>query len=663
MLALSDDHGTSGRVDPECAVAVVESARDAIISVGSDGRVTSWNPAADRMFGYSAVDILGRPLATLIPERFRVAHRAGFQRFFAAGHGRIIDEVSKIRGMRRDGNEFPAELSLAAWRRGETLFCTAIVREATVEPVAADERASMEDAIRVSEARYRVLFDGSPLPIVVFDPATLAIMAVNDAVVRLYGYSLDELMQMKVSDLNVPEVAAAPTHEIGESRQSNPSGSAWRGTRKHRTKNGRLLDVEIAAHVVVLDGRSAVLTIERDITERRAMEEQLRHAQKMEAVGRLAGGIAHDFNNILAVIASYAGLLEVDLGADHSSSADVREIRSAAQRAAQLTQHLLSFSRRQPAHPRLLKLNATIAAMRNMLARVSGEDVRLSISLDPNLASIEADPAHIEQVLLNLVVNARDAMRTGGELTIETRNTTADETHSPELGVPRGEYVLLSVHDTGLGMDEATRARVFEPFFTTKPVGKGTGLGLATVFGIVQQAGGAVSFDSEVGRGTTFRILLPVAVEPTQRSQPPAPYHGERGSELIMIVDDDEKVRAVAGRVLTAKGYRVIAAEDPADALRLLADGGAKVQLLLTDLIMPSMSGSELAERARSNRPSLRVLFMSGYRGHPSGAVVALGPAEHFIRKPFDMVTLAAAVREAIDGVAPPERPGDSGEW
>ncbi|MFI5302672.1 MAG: ATP-binding protein, partial [Polyangiales bacterium] len=391
-----------------------------------------------------------------------------------------------------------------------------------------------------------------------------------------------------------------------------------------------------------------VTGISIDVTAQRDTEEQLRAAQKMEAVGRLAGGVAHDFNNLLSVILSYTELALLDLRQEDPLRADLDEISQAAKRAAGLTRQLLAFSRRQLLQPEPLDLNELVSSLANMLRRLIGEDVELRVSAGTSVFETKADRGQIEQVLLNLVVNARDAMPDGGRVTLSTSNVWLDEHRASATDVPPGAYVELTVQDTGFGMDATTRERIFEPFFTTKGVGKGTGLGLSMVYGIVRQSGGGIFVESEPASGATFRIYLP-----RHEADEPAPsvtgYASRtvRGNESILVVEDEAALRNVVRRTLTSVGYRVIVAANAAEALDVCSQRPDQVQLVLTDVVMPGMSGRELAERLVTLCPTIKVLFMSGYTDEAIARHGVLGPG--FLRKPFDRRTLTDCVRRTLD--------------
>jgi signal transduction histidine kinase len=408
------------------------------------------------------------------------------------------------------------------------------------------------------------------------------------------------------------------------------------------------------AHVAPLTSDGEIIGcigVAVDVTERKALEMQMRHAQKMEAVGRLAGGIAHDFNNLLTVITGYSDLTLMRLDSNDPLRNNLDQVNKACERAGGLTRHLLAFSRKQVLKPKVLNLNNTVFEMNKMLPRLIGEDIELVSELCPDLWQVKADPGQIEQVIANLAVNARDAMPFGGELAIRTANVVMDEEIARRYeSVQSGPYVVLTVSDTGHGMNPETMRRVFEPFFTTKEVGKGTGLGLSTVYGIVKQSDGYVSVDSEVGRGTTFKIYLPqVAEEVGEIEVSPAPSALLPGKETVLLVEDDDQVRSIAGMALEMSGYDVQVAASGGEALLLCERYESKIDLLLTDVVMPRMSGQELSNRLLKLRPGMRVLYMSGYS---ENAIIHHGVLEEgrdFIEKPFSPEALTRRIREVLD--------------
>jgi two-component system, cell cycle sensor histidine kinase and response regulator CckA len=407
-------------------------------------------------------------------------------------------------------------------------------------------------------------------------------------------------------------------------------------------------------HISACDEGVVVLSI--DVTEARRTEAQLLHAQKMEAVGRLAGSVAHDFNNLLSVILGYSSMLLMDLEASDPLRPDIDLIRAAGEKAAGLTRQLLAFSRQQVLEPRLIDLNELLSDAERMLRRLLGEDVELLMLYDESIPRVLVDPGQIDQVVMNLAVNARDAMPDGGKLTIETKATVLDADYaSDHLGVSPGNYVMLAVSDTGVGMDKETQSRIFEPFFTTKEAGKGTGLGLSTVFGIVRQSGGNVWVHSEPGKGTSFKVYLPVARReagaeggPAQHDAPVEPATLQ-GTETILLVEDQDEVRRVAQQILSRAGYHVIAAANAGEALICCERHPGTIHLLLTDLVMPQMSGHELAGRLVPARPEMRVLYMSGYTDRAILQQRILDSGLAYVQKPLVPERLARRVREVLD--------------
>jgi PAS domain S-box-containing protein len=436
------------------------------------------------------------------------------------------------------------------------------------------------------------------------------------------------------------------------------AGNAWRGEFRNRKKSGELY-WERAVISPILDASGTIthfVSVKDDVTEHRTLEERLRHAQKMEAVGLLAGGIAHDFNNVLSVILSYASLASEALPEGDPLRADLDEIVKAGGRAADLTRQLLSFSRRQVLQPRVLDLNEVLHGIEKMLGRLVGEDVELVLRRGERLHSVHADPGQLEQVVMNLAVNARDAMPEGGRLTVETANIdlSLDVAHAL-LGKRLGRHVVLTVGDSGIGMDAATRERIFEPFFTTKEAGRGTGLGLATVFGIVEQSGGAITVDSAPGVGTTFRVYLPACDVVAEHAAPsalpslaPAPSAGL----TVLLAEDEPQLRDLLTRTLRRAGYAVIAAASSAEALVKSAGHTGAIHVLLTDVVLPGMNGRQLAEQLVATRPDARVLYMSGYVGARAGPHGVLADGVAFLPKPFTPAVMLAKLRDVIEGKA-----------
>ena len=519
------------------------------------------------------------------------------------------------------------------------------------------ERKLAEEALRDSEKRYRLLFESNPFPMWVYDVETLSFLAVNAAVVRRYGYSEEEFLTMTIKDIRPGEDVPALLDRISKvsAVSVDPKDS---GTWRHQKKDGTLIDVEITSHPLSFAGRRSKLVLANDITERKRAEaalklteEQLRQALKMEAVGKLAGGVAHDFNNLLTAITGHSEMCLKRLTPENSLHRHIDQIKKAGDRAAALTRQLLAFSRKQILQPEVLDLNHIVLELSKMLQRLIGEDIDLLMGLAADLGKVKADPNQLEQVLMNLVVNARDAMPKGGKLTIETSNVHLNgEFGDRHVSVPAGDYVMLAVSDSGCGMDAETQARIYEPFFTTKEVGKGTGLGLATVYGIVKQSEGSIWVYSEVGRGTTFKIYLPsVKCSVVKVAAPIENPELLRGAETVLLVEDEEVVREMAAEILRENGYEVMEAKHPNEALILAAQHNGVIHLMLTDVVMPQMSGRDLAEQILPQRPDMKVLYMSGYT---DDAIVHHGVLEEgtaFIAKPFSIHALARKLREVLD--------------
>ncbi len=498
----------------QLVLALLDSATQAIVAINTSGRIVLTNRRAHEMFGYSQEELLGAPIETLLPESKRSIHRGEREDYFARPRIRPMGIGMDLAGLRKDGKEFPVEVSL--------------------------------------------------------------------------------------SFLELPE------------------------------------------------GRFAIAFVS-DIGPRKNLEDQLMHAQKMEAVGRLAGGVAHDFNNLLTVISGYDRMILDELPEMDPLRTYADEILSAADRAGALTNQLLTFSRRQIMKPRVFNVNEVIRQTEKMLRRLIGEDIDLTFRLNEEAGNIRADPGHVDQAIMNLAVNARDAMPTGGRLTIETDSVYLDENYAKShVGVSPGEFVMIAVSDTGIGMDVATKRRIFEPFFTTKEQGKGTGLGLATVYGIVKQTGGDIWVYSELGRGTTFKLYFPRV----QESASPAPTaerdlpQGE--NETILVVEDEKAVRDLTVRMLERLGYKVLIASGGQEALEISAGHKGRISLLLTDVVMPKMSGRQLADALIAERPDMKVVFVSGYtentvihHGVPDGGI-------EFLPKPFSREVLARKLREVL---------------
>jgi PAS domain S-box-containing protein len=635
------------RAQQEFLRAIVDTSPNAIFVKDPQGRFTLVNAAVERAYGRSADEIVGKTESDLN------GYHEEIQTF-------IEDDAEVLQTLRP---KFIPEEQLTNPRTGETRTFQTIkvplivpgTNTAHILGVATDitDRKQAEQGMRESEERYRLLFESNPQSMWVYDLGSLAFLAVNEAAISHYGYAREEFLSMTIKDIRSPEDVAALLDNVSQARPGITAAGTW----KHRKKDGGSIDVEIVSHPLVFAGRKAKLVLANDITERKRAEQalreteaQLRQSQKLEGIGQLAGGIAHDFNNLLTVINGFSALAMKGLSADDPLRDNLEEIKKAGDRAASLTRQLLAFSRKQVLQPEILNLDSVVAEMEKMLRRVIGETIDLRAVLEPKLGNVKADPGQIEQIILNLVVNARDSMPAGGKVTIETDNVYLDEEYANNhVGVRPGDYVMLAVSDTGTGMDEKTQTRIFEPFFTTKELGKGTGLGLSTIYGIVKQSGGNIWVYSEVGRGTTFKIYLPRVNENAQEYRRSSETEeAPNGTETILLVEDEEMVRRLARQILATQGYQVLEATNGEAALEMCERHQGPIDLLLTDVIMPEISGPELAERLHKLRPELPVLFMSGYT---DDAIVHHGVLEegaNFIQKPFAPDVLAKKVKQAL---------------
>jgi two-component system cell cycle sensor histidine kinase/response regulator CckA len=601
--------------------ALVEYSGDAIIGATPDGVITGWNRAAERIYGYTRDEALGRTLQDLLlpPERKGAALDERSRQL--EQEGTLSSEAEHVR---RDGSRFPVEATISVIRDadGESVGLSLIARDIT--------RRREHDAV---VQRLAAIVERSSDAIFTFD-ADGVITSWNSAAERIYGYAAEEILGRPLAaissngELMVSEFVA----RVAGGETVTREGTAVR-------KDGRKVDTFYTAFPLAEGGG----VIARDVTERRRLEEQLRQSQKMEAVGQLAGGVAHDFNNLLTVITGYGDLARAIIG-DGAGAKELAEIEKAAQRAASLTQQLLAFSRRQIVNPEVLDLNEVVGGLLPMLQRLIGEDIAVITRFGNDLPPVHADMGQLEQVVMNLAVNARDAMPDGGALTIETAEETIDLDGEPV------RCVCIAVSDTGVGIEPEALPHIFEPFYTTKPVGEGTGLGLATVHGAVTQSGGRVTVDSEPGRGTTFRVYLP-ATQAAQESHDDSP-EGERqlrGSETLLVCEDEQGVRDLLERLLTRAGYRVLCASRPREALALAREEPAAIHGLVTDVIMPDMPGPELARHLQGMRPGMRTLFLSGYTADTVHRRGNLPPGSAFLEKPFDRVSLLRTVRELLD--------------
>lgn len=510
-------------------------------------------------------------------------------------------------------------------------------------------------SLRQSEERYRDYFENAKDAIYVHDLDGRYIM-VNKAGEELIGYSREEILRMRISDV-VPRKCLDQIHERLKEKLEDHSLTIYEV--EAIRKDGSRVPIEVSSRLIYENGVPvAVQGSARDITERKRSEEalrasqlQLQQSQKLEAIGQLAGGVAHDFNNMLTAIIGYTDLSLRRVGLENPIRRNLEETKKAAERAASLVRQLLAFSRKQILEPKVLDLNDVVKDMHKMLTRLIGENIKLATRLESDLGRVKADPCQVEQIIVNLVVNARDAMPRGGRVTVETANVALDvHNASKHVSVKPGEYVMLAVSDTGSGMDQETQARIFEPFFTTKEVGKGTGLGLSTVYGIVKQSGGNIWVYSEQGLGTVFKVYLPRIDDATARTiaKQEQETNAPRGTETILLVEDEDVVRGLTRKILMQAGYNVLDAKSGDEAIRLCQTEAGPIDLLLTDVVMPEISGKEVADRLLELRPSIRVLFMSGYTDEAIVQHGVLDANVKFIQKPFTWVGLTKKVREVL---------------
>ncbi len=618
--------------------AVADEARDIILLMDSRGHVCDANRAALAAYGYTLDEITALGIRELRAASTR--DEINDQMAHAARDGVQFETVH----VRRDGSEFPCEVSSRRVELDGESFLVSVVRDLS-------ERRRAQAELREKENLFTTVFHNSPVVVSIVDLETNKYVDVSDSYLRILGVKREEVIGKSFSELGLT-LDAPDLERFAHAVQTRFAGEF---EVRVRARDGRALDTIHSLEFIELAGRPCVVAFAHDITEHKRLEEQLQHAQRMEAVGRLAGGVAHDFNNILTAVRGHSEILLAVLPEDSPHRRHADQIHRASLRAAALTSQLLAFSRKQVLQPRTLDLNALVANLTAMLRRLIGEHVELRTTLAERLGAVRADAGQLEQVLTNLVINARDAMPAGGVLAIATENVdVANAAVSQQVGVPVGRWVMLSVSDSGSGMDETTRTRVFEPFFTTKEAGKGTGLGLSTAYGIVTQSGGQITVDSTLGRGTMFRVYLPRIDAPTTASGRFALDDGvgPRGTETVLLIEDDGDVREFVRDVLRAHGYDVLPAVDGTQALTLIEQHAGPIHLVVTDVIMPRMMGSEVAARIAALRPSIKVLYISGY---PGDAIVKQGVPEHaFVQKPFSVSTLARRVRALLDG-APPD--------
>ena len=600
------------------------------------GTIALVNRQACEIFGYPEGELVGRSVDLLLPVRLRGRHAGHRAEYHRAPTARQMGVGRELLALRKDGREIMVEVGLAPVLQGGQTYVIASVIDVT-------QRKETESRLQW----LSVAVEQSPIAVVMTD-LDGHIQYVNAAFTQNTGYRPDEVLGKTPRVLKSGETSPAVYRDLWATIRA---GRVWRGDLVNRRKDGTLYEDAMWVFPVT-DARGQVvrlLALKEDVTKRRSLEAQLRQAQRMESIGRLAGGVAHDFNNVLTAIFGYAELLAESFPAGASERGDLEEIRKAAQRASGLTRQLLAFSRQQVLQPLVVETNELVETLEKMLRRIVGEDIKLTLKLTPETGNIRVDPGQIEQVLMNLVVNARDAMPKGGSLLIETANADLDEAYVMEhQTVTPGHYVLIAVSDTGSGIPPEVRSRIFEPFFTTKELGKGTGLGLSTAYGIVKQSEGYIWVYSESGKGTTFKVYLPRVDAPADTGESPAQPEHLGGKETVLLVEDDGTLRTLTTNVLRKLGYTVLGAANPEQARALAARHDGAIHLLLTDVVMPGSSGRDLARALAKTRPETKVLFISGYTGEAMIQHGLTEPGLNYLQKPYTPKVLAAKVREVL---------------
>jgi two-component system, cell cycle sensor histidine kinase and response regulator CckA len=626
---------------------LVEAVKDyGIFMLDPAGNVSSWNPGAEKIKGYKAEEIIGQHVSCFYTAEDVAAGQPQRGLQIALDEGRFEEESVRLR---KGGATFWAIVTVTNIRDsfGQHIGFANVTRDIT-------ERKQAEDLLRASEERFRLLVEGVQDYAIIMLDRTCKVATWNQAAEKLTGYQAKEIIGQHFACLSTDDDVASglPERILQQAvAQGRYEEEGWRA----RSDGSRFwTNVVITA---LLDGTGTLrgfASVSRDLTQHRRaqeLENQLRQAQRLEVVGQLAGGVAHDFNNLLTIISGNSEVLLAKLPTDDPKRDAVKAINEAGARAAGLTRQLLSFSRRAVLETKVLDLNEVVRETEKLLRRTIGEDIVLTAVLDPNISRIKVDPGQMGQVLMNLAVNARDAMPQGGNLTIETSDIQLDEAYAAQHpdGQP-GRYVKLSVSDSGCGMTPEVTAHIFEPFFTTKGPAGGTGLGLATVYGIIKQSGGHVDLYTEPGHGTTFKIYLPVVdeqLQPVDPDQRAAAVTG--GAETILLVEDEDAVRAITVLALQTQGYTVLQAESGQEALRILADHRGSIDLLVTDVVMPGMSGRELADALCLQYPSLKVLYLSGYTDDSIIRHGILHADVAFFQKPYTPRALATKVRDVLD--------------
>jgi len=607
------------------------------------------NALAELVGAKSAEGMLGKTDFDFFPKELAQAFYEDDQKVIRTGQGIVNQEEAALDSQGNAKWTLTSKVPLRD-KDGRVVGIMGVGRDIT-------ERRLAEKELRESQEKFSKAFYSSPETMIISTLPQGRLVEVNDAALRLWEYERSEVIGKTANELGVwvhPEERAAIVQRVTQ------NGSIREERATFRSKSGRTRQVRISGEIIQSGDELCLLSIVRDITEQEALELQLRQALKMEAVGRLSGGVAHDFNNLLGVIIGYSEFLQEQYEESNPLRKSIDEVLKAGRRAAALTRQLLAFSRQQVLDPKILDLNSVVSDTEKMLRRLIQEDIELVTTLDPKLGKVKADQGQIEQMIMNLAVNSRDAMPHGGSLIIKTENFRMEEDSVRQFPYPvkTGPYICLTVKDTGIGMDAETRARAFEPFFTTKEKGMGTGLGLSMVYGIVKQSGGYIDLESSPGAGATFKIYLPWSdEEPGSEAVLSEAVHAAGGHETILLVEDEDSLRTLTRNSLEASGYKVLEAKEGTSALEASLQYRETIDLLLTDIVMPGMNGRALAQELTRQRPGIKVVFMSGYTGQTYSEKSPIGPGSFFIAKPFSRQALTSKIREALDtvSVAPPK--------
>jgi PAS domain S-box-containing protein len=638
------------RISTQRFSSMVASAMDAIITLDESQRVIVFNAAAENMFGCPAWDVLGKPLDRFLPIPSRQIHQDYIHRFGEVGlTTRSMVSPGVLSALRANGEQFPIEATISQVQvAGQNLY-TVILRDIT-------GRVRDEEILRHSEARFRSLYEQAAVGIA---QAALdgQLLMVNAALCKMLGYKESELLGRNIEDITHPEDYARQAALFNSMMRDHRR--SYELEKRYRHRDGSLVWAHVNSSVV--NGPDAEplyrIAVIQNLTERKRAEELLRQAQKMEAIGRLAGGVAHDFNTLLSVILGYSELLLAELPEGDARRERVMQIKNSGDAGAMLTRQLLAFSRKQAIAEEVLDLREVVSRMTFILGRLLRDDIELTVKCGTELCPVKVDPGQIQQLVLNLAANAGDAMPNGGQVNIEVRAIELDETYvrqHPAMNV--GCYAMLAISDTGTGMDAETVAHIFEPFFTTKDAGKGTGLGLATVYGIAKRNGGDIWVYSELGVGTIFKVLLPISMEPLQKPEPAVlRTHGvSGGGETILLVEDSAALRELTKAILLRAGYNILEAEDGIAALEVSRQFEDTIHLVLTDVVMPRMRGPDLAGEIVKQRPGIAVVFLSGYT---EDAVSQSDGIAKFIlvEKPYTAGALLLSIRRALENRMSPD--------